>query len=419
MTEAHQTPLEAPPKGIFSKYRSLGLGTRILIWMVIGAAAGMLFGERAAVVEPLGTLFIKLLMMAAIPLVFFNLLAGLTGLSDAATVGRLSARLLVYFTLTTLFALSVGLTAAALLQPGRNMTLTESIQDDVGSVPGVVDLLLDFVPDNVFASFASGNVVQVVIFAVLLGIATLALGPERRQQAANAYALGAELFRKLVDVVLLTAPLGIGALTAVALGRYGDALFGPLGLFILGVIGGQIVVVALYWILLTTLSDWSPPRFLKETGTLWATTAATCSSLASLAVGLDVAERMRFPQSVYGFTLPLGAQINKDGTSVFLAMVLAFTAQAAGVEFTAGTIGMALLIGLLLSQGSAGIPGGGFVISLVLVQAFQLPLELAAIVGGIYRLVDIGNTTVNIMGDMVGTAIISRAEERRLATEPA
>ena len=212
MTQPAEPSPQTPRRGIFSKYRRLGLGTRILIWMVIGAAAGLLLGEPAAVVEPLGTLFIKLLMMAAIPLVFFNLLAGFTGLSDAATVGRLSLRLLVYFTLTTLFALSVGLAGAALLQPGRNMTLTEAVQDDVGTVPGVIDLLLDFVPDNVFASFASGNVVQVVIFAVLLGVATLALGPERREQAARAYALGADLFRKLVDVVLLTAPLGIGAL---------------------------------------------------------------------------------------------------------------------------------------------------------------------------------------------------------------
>ncbi len=398
---------------MLSRYRALGLGTRILIWMVVGGAAGLIFGERAALVEPLGTLFIKLLMMAAIPLVFFNLLAGLTGLSDASAVGRLSVRALVYFGLTTVFALLVGLGAAWILQPGREMTLTEAVQDDVGTVPGVVDLLLGFVPDNPVASFATGNVVQVVLFAVLLGIATLALGPERRGQAVRLYELGAELFRKLVDVVLYTAPLGIGALTAVALGRYGDALFGPLGLFIVGVLGGQVVVFALYWVLLTWWSDWSPPRFLKETGTLWATTAATCSSLASLAVGLDVAERMKLPPSVYAFTLPLGAQINKDGTSVFLAMVLAFTAQAAGMQWTPGTVGMAVLIGLLLSQGSAGIPGGGFVISLVLVQAFQLPLELAAIVGGIYRLVDIGNTTINIMGDMVGTAVIARAEERR------
>jgi Na+/H+-dicarboxylate symporter len=384
--------------------------------MVIGAVGGLVFGERAAVVEPLGDLFIRLLMMAAVPLVFFNLLAGLTGLGNAAELGRLATRTLAYFWITTLIALSLGLVAAALLNPGQGMQLTETVQDNVGAVPNVVDLLLGFVPDNPVAAFAEANVVQVVVFAVLLGLATLALPEGRRAQAANLYALGAELFRKLVDIVLYVAPVGIGALTAVALGVYGDRIFGPLGLFIVGVIGGQLVMFAIYMVLLATLSDRPPGHFLKQTGTVWATTSATCSSLASLAVALDVAERIRMPRSIYGFTLPLGAQINKDGTALFLSMVIAFTAQAAGVEWSAGSVVMVILVGFLLSQGSAGIPGGGFVISLVYVQAFQLPLEIAAIVGGIYRLVDIGNTTFNVMGDMVGTAIIERDESRRKAT---
>ena len=123
------------------------------------------------------------------------------------------------------------------------------------------------------------------------------------------------------------------------------------------------------------------------------------------------------PRAVYSFTLPLGAQLNKDGTSVMLGAVLMFTAQAAGVTFSPVELVTVVLIGLLLSEGSGGIPGGGFVIALIYVQAFNLPIEVAAIVGGIYRLVDMGNTTVNIMGDMVGTAIIARSEEKRIASE--
>ncbi len=415
-TERHITP--AHPS-LWRRYGGLGLGTRILIWMVIGAVAGLAFGERVAVVEPLGTLFIRLLMMAAVPLVFFNLLAGLTGLGGAAALGRLASRTLAYFWITTLIALALGLAAAALLQPGLGMQLTETVQDNVGSVPNVVDLLLGFVPDNPAAAFADANVVQVVVFAVLLGLGTLALPDDRRAQAADLYALGAELFRKLVDIVLYVAPLGIGALTAVALGLYGDRIFGPLGLFIVGVLGGQLVMFGIYMALLATLSGRPPIRFLKETGTVWATTAATCSSLASLAVSLEVAERIKMPRSIYGFTLPLGAQINKDGTALFLAAVVAFTAQAAGVEWSAGSIVMVMVVGFLLSQGSAGIPGGGFVISLVYVQALQLPLEIAAIVGGIYRLVDIGNTTFNVMGDMVGTAIIEHDESKRNSEQKA
>jgi Na+/H+-dicarboxylate symporter len=165
--------------------------------------------------------------------------------------------------------------------------------------------------------------------------------------------------------------------------------------------------------LLRLFTDRRPGRFLAETGPLWATTAATTSSLASLSVSLEMAEEIRLPRSLYSFTLPLGAQLNKDGTSVMLGAVLLFTAQAAGVEFAPAALVSVLLIGLLLSEGSGGIPGGGFVIALIYVQAFNLPIEVAAIVGGIYRLVDMGNTTINVMGDMIGTSLVAASEANR------
>ena len=139
--------------------------------------------------------------------------------------------------------------------------------------------------------------------------------------------------------------------------------------------------------------------------------------MASLAVALEVAEdRLKLPRQVYAFTLPLGAQLNKDGTSVMLGAVLLFTAQAAGVSFPPSAFVSIVLIGLLLSEGSGGIPGGGFVIALIYVQAFNLPIEVAAIVGGIYRLVDMGNTTVNVMGDLVGTSLVAHSEAKREVT---
>ena len=165
--------------------------------------------------------------------------------------------------------------------------------------------------------------------------------------------------------------------------------------------------------LLRLLTDRRPANFLKDTVPLWATTAATTSSLASLTVALETAGRIRLPQALYSFTLPLGAQLNKDGTSVMLGAVLMFTAQAAGVEFAPASFLSIILIGLLLSEGSGGIPGGGFVIALIYVQAFNLPIEVAAIVGGIYRLVDMGNTTINVMGDLVGTALVAHSESKR------
>ena len=397
--------------------RSIGLGTQILVGMILGAMGGLFLGERAAVVEPIGDFFIRLLLMAAVPLVFFNLLAGLTALTDLRTFGRLSAKIVGYYLITTASALTLGLTAMHLVRPGVGMTLTGSVDAAIGEVPAVTEILLNLIPTNIFQAFAEGNVAQLVVVAVMLGITTLFLPTEPRDLLRRGYAALAELFRKLVDGILFVAPLGIGALMAVTVGRYGAQLFGPMARFLLGVWGTQLLMMGVYMVLLVLLTDRRPWRFLRELGPLWATTIATTSSLASLSVALEMAERIKLPRPVYSFTLPLGAQINKDGTSIMLSAILIFTAQAAGVEFSLAQLVTILLVGLLLSEGSGGIPGGGFVIALIFVQAFNLPLEVAAIVGGIYRLVDMGNTTINVMGDMVGTAIVSHSERARLAPE--
>ena len=404
---------DATPGTSSARRPGMGLGTQILIGMVLGSFLGAVLGERVTVIQPVGDLFIRLLVLAAIPLVFFNLLAGLTALSDVRTFGRLATKIMSYYVVTDLVGLSLGLAAVALLRPGVGMQLTEQVEGTVGAVPSIGDVLLGMVPSNVFRAFADGNVVQLVVVAVLLGIATLMLTGSTRDRLSVAFSDLAALFRRLVDLILLVAPLGIGALMAVTVGRYGASLLGPMTKFLLGVYAGQLVIFVGYMVLLRAFTDRRPLQFLRDTGPLWATTAATTSSLASLSVGLEIAEKIRLPRSLYSFTLPLGAQLNKDGTSVMLGAVLLFTAQAASVDFTAASFLTILFVGLLLSVGSGGIPGGGFVIALIYVQAFNLPIEVAAIVGGIYRLVDMGNTTINVMGDMVGTSLLAHSEAAR------
>lgn len=387
----------------------MGLGTRILIGMVIGSVAGGVVGPGIVVIQPIGDLFIRLLVLAAIPLVFFNLLAGLTALSDVRTFGRLAARIMSYFVLTDVIALCLGLASMAILRPGVGMQLTEEVEGTVGTVPGIADVLLGMVPTNAFRAFSDGNVVQIVVIAVLVGVATLMMPTEPRARLAAAYHDLSALLRRLVDLILLTAPLGIGALMAVTVGRYGASLIGPMTRFLFGVYAAQFVVFLGYMLLLKLFTERAPGRFLRNTGPLWATTSATTSSLASLSVSLETAGRIGLPPPIYSFTLPLGAQLNKDGTSVMLGAVFLFTAQAAGVTFAPAAFMSIVLIGLLLSEGSGGIPGGGFVIALIYVQAFNLPIEVAAIVGGIYRLVDMGNTTINVMGDLIGTSLVARS----------
>jgi len=397
---------------IYKRYRKLSLGTKILIFMVIGVVAGIIFGERATVVQPLGDLFIRLLMMAAFPLIFFNLLAGMTSLTDVHRLGRISLKIFIYFFLTTAMAMILGMILMYLLKPGVGMQLTGQVEKNIGEIPKVADIFLNLVPENIFQSFSSGQIIQVVVFAVLLGVAAIMLPKEYREPLQKIFDVLARLFRQLVIVLMYFGPIGIGALMASTIGQYGTAIFGPLAVFIGGVYGAIFLMIVIYLVLLPLLARKSPFAFLKETAPLYATTIATCSSLASLTVGLEVAEeRVKLPRSIYSFTLPLGAQLNKDGTAAMLAAVLVFTAQAAGIEFSLTSQITVVLFGILLTTGVGGIPGGGIVMALIFVKAFHLPLEIAVIVGGIYRLIDMGITTSNIMGDMVGTVIVSHSEE--------
>jgi proton glutamate symport protein len=396
--------------GLRGALGAMGLGTRILLGMVVGAFLGAVLGERILFIEPLGDLFVRLLILAAVPLVFVNLLAGLTTLTDLKTLGRVAGKILGFFFATTIVALLFGIAAMAILRPGVGMTLQGVVEEEVGVAPSVIQILMDLVPENLFQAFAEGDVAQVVVVAVFIGIATLLLPEAPRDRLRKAFADLADLFRKFVDLILLVAPYGIGALMAVTIGRYGSELFGPMARFIAGVTAAHLVMILLYMVLLRLFTTRRPWDFLRETWSVWATTISTTSSLASLSVGLDVAEQMQLPRSIYAFTLPLGAQINKDGTAAMLSAVVIFTMQAAGVPMTAGDLFTVVLMGFLLSAGSGGIPGGGFVVALIMVEAFSLPLELAVIVGGIYRLIDMGNTTANIMGDMVGTVILADRE---------
>ncbi|MGH9944259.1 MAG: dicarboxylate/amino acid:cation symporter, partial [Pyrinomonadaceae bacterium] len=381
---------------VWRRYRRLSPGVKILIFMALGVAAGVVFGERARIVQPAGDLFIRLLMMASLPLVFFNLLAGLTTMTELRTLGRVGGKIMLFYAFTGVAAMTFGIFIMRLVRPGVGMGLTGEVKDTYGQVPRLSDVLLNLVPENVFAAFSAGQVTQVVVFAIFLGVATLLLAEEQRAPLRRGFNLLAELLRKLVVMLLSLAPLGIGALAAGTVGQHGAKIFGPLVLFLVGVWSGHVAVFLLYMLLLYVFARRAPLRFLKQTGPLYATAAATCSSLASLVVALDLSEKaLRIPRYIYSFTLPLGAQINKDGTAVMLVGVLFFTAQAAGVEFAPASYLTIVLMGLILTAGSAGIPGGGFVIALVFVKAFDLPLEIAVIVGGVYRLIDVGNTVIN------------------------
>ncbi len=217
----------------YTFYSRFSLGARILVFMVLGGVVGFFVGEPATAVQPLGDLFIKLLIMAAVPLIFFNLLAGMTGLADLKAFRRLLIKTFVFYGATTILAMTAGLSVISLVKPGLGMELTSNIDSSVDDIPIPVEILVGLFPENVFAAFASGNVSQIVVFSIFLGIATVLLPTDKRKTLSNGFALIAELLRMLVNIIMRFGPIGIGALAAATLGQYGSQIFGPLSFFIL------------------------------------------------------------------------------------------------------------------------------------------------------------------------------------------
>lgn len=395
----------------WSLWQQIPRGSGILGGLILGAVAGLVFGAQTEVVRPVGDLFIRLLMMASIPLIFFNLLSALTGFPQTGGIGRIALRIGAYFVFTTLVALSLGLIAVHLIQPGAGFELRGEVAQDIGRLPDAKEILVGLVPRNAFAAFAEGRVTQVVVFAALLGVASRALPIEQREKIHAGCDLLTAWMRSLVELILLVAPIGVAALAAVMIGEHGLSLAASLAKFAASVWTAQAALVCVYLLLLYFIARRRPLEFLKQSYPVIATAAATASSLATLPVTLDVAEkRLNLPRHIVAFTVPLGAQINKDGTSVFLSAVLLFTAQAAGIQFALVDIILILIVGLLLSEGSNGIPGGGLIVAFVFVEAFHLPTEIVAVIAGIFHLIDMSNTTLNCVSDLVGAALVTHFE---------
>jgi Na+/H+-dicarboxylate symporter len=397
--------------GTWHWYRQRSIGTQIFIGMAIGAIVGIAMGPSAAKLKPVGDIFIRLLVMAAIPLIFFTLMSGLTTIREAGFVGRLTARILVYYVVTSVIAFAIAIVVMEAIQPGAGFQLKGQVKGEIGQVPSFATIVVDIFPNNIAEAFAKGNVTQIVVFGVFLGIAALWMEEHHRARVVAFFDTGRALLTRLVAVIIAFAPIGLGVLTAYSVGVYGSKIAGPLIKFIGAIYLSEIAMFGVIMLLLYAIARVSPVFFLKRTYPLYLTTAGTTSSLASLPQALQIAEeRLHIPRNVCGFTLPFGVQFTKDGTGIFLAAILLFAAQSQGQVLELGTIVVIVLTGLLLATGSGGVPGGGLVVGLVFVKAFGLPIEIAVLIGGIYHIIDMGNTTINVMNDMVATVIASRLE---------
>jgi Na+/H+-dicarboxylate symporter len=395
------------------RYKKIPLLTKLFIATLLGVVAGAVVGRPIVAIQPLGTVFLNLLRMAALPLIIVNLIAGISSLDDPKVFGRIGVKILVYYALTTIIAIAVGLAVAYVFSPGTGFVLEGKYEGAIEKIPSLGDTLVGLIPVNIFAALSSGRFDQIVVFSAFVGIAVLFLNREDRLNLSKGFNLLARLFNKLVGIAMGYAPMGVFALMAVTTGKYGGALFGFVAKYLGATYIAILIQIVVYLIFLLVFSKTSPLFFFKKASPLIITTLSTCSSLAAVPVSLSCSDDLGVPRSISSFTIPLGSQINKDGNGIMLALAFLFAAQAVNAPLSLAVIVNVIFISLILTTGAGGVPGGGIVSIAIVLDAFGLPLEVIGFISGIFALMDMGLTTMNCLGDLVGTVIVSNSEKAR------
>ena len=389
------------------KYWSgLALHKKIFVMLLLGIVVGWVAGPKAEILQPLGDVFIRLLRMLIVPLVFFTLSSGVTKMGSPSNLRRVGGFVVTYYLLSSLLAAAVGCAVAFVIRPGIG---AEGILGTVGEIKAAsysaVASILNWIPTNPVEAMANANMLQIIFFSLIVGIALLLLD-KKTENFRRFLQEGAEVMIQITDFVMKFAPYGIFALVAILVGTIGDKMMSAVLKFILAdYIAVGIVLLVIYP---PILKFFSVPvlRFFRHIFPAMLVAATTTSSAATLPVSMQVAEeKLGLPEPIYGFALPLGNTVNMNGMAVAIGVIAVFALDLFQVSITPGLLFQIVYLGLLLSIGAAGVKGAGIVMSTVLLETLGLPLSLIPILAAIWPIIDIAHTTANITGDLVGSTV--------------
>ncbi len=404
---------------------------RVLLGLLMGVAFGFAIGGVSAnnptgvdgktilteYVKPVGTVFINMIKMVVIPLIFFSLVSGITSMTNAESFKRIGFKAVSAFLMTGAVAVCIGLLFGSIFHPGVGVDLS-ALKAQVGSVApasapkevSLIQIFVDMVSTNIFKSMADDHILQVVVFAIFVGITLNSLG-EKVQNLTDICKSAAQLVFKMIETVIKFSPYGVFALTSWVVGTQGlEILFALLKL--VGVVMGALFTqYILFGVMVIVFARISPMPFYRKMAEAQLLAFSTSSSKATLSTAMRVVnEKIGVSKSTTSFVLPLGASINMDGTAIYLGICALFFSQAYGIPIDGHHYFILILTATLGSIGAAGIPGGSLIMMGMVLTSVGLPLEGIALIAGVDRILDMMRTTVNITGDSLITMLVDKSE---------
>ncbi|QHS21817.1 dicarboxylate/amino acid:cation symporter [Virgibacillus sp. MSP4-1] len=401
-------------KAIWRGYIEASLILKITVALILGIIVGFIFGPDAAVLSPFGDLLLRLLKFLIIPLILFTLIVGVNQ-TKIGDLGRMGGKVFLYYVITSAFAIAVGLAIATLFNPGTGMTLpTEEFETPEN--PGFVSVLLNIVPENIVTAFNEMNLLGIIFTALAFGIAISYLRStkdysELGEQVYKVVSGLNEATLTIMKAILQYVPIGIFAIIANTVGSQGLNTLEELGSMVLVLYLALLGMLVIY-IIFMKLFNVRIGEFFKQARTPMITAFVTQSSSGTLPLTLNAARNLGLSKSLYGFSLPFGATVNMDGAAIRIAISAVFAANVMGVTLSFPDILQIVVLGTLVSIGTAGVPGAGIVMIATVFAQLGLSMEAVALLTAIDALVGMGCTALNVTGDLVGTSIINKTEKQ-------
>jgi proton glutamate symport protein len=384
----------------------------IFLGMAVGLLVGWLWPEFALNLRPLSTVFIRLIKSLIAPLIFSTLVVGIAGHGDLRQVGRMGLKALVYFEILTTLALIVGLVAVNTVKPGVGVTLQAAggASEIIASKQTLSDVVTHIVPQSIVQAAAEGEVLQIVVFALLFSLGLAAIPEQKRQVVLNFFDAVAETMFKVAGIVMLYAPIGVGAAIAVTVGSRGMSVLINLGMLIVTLYGALLVFAIAVLVPVALITGVPLKRFFDAVREPALIAFSTTSSEAALPKAFEGLEKMGVPRRIVAFVLPTGYSFNLDGSTLYLSLTSVFVAQAAGIDMPLPTQILMMVTLMLTSKGVAGVPRGALIILAGALSSFGLPLEGVAVILGVDSILDMGRTSINVIGNCLATVVVARWE---------
>ncbi len=407
--------------------KKIGLTTKIFIALIAGAIVGIalnMFASDVDIVQNVlvngifyvvGQGFIRLMQMLVVPLVFCSLICGATAIGDSKTLGKVGVKIIGFYILTTMLAVAVAVSIGLLIKPGIGLDMSQVQSAEVSTSTtepvSFAETLLNIIPKNPFSSLANGEMLQVIVFALIIGV-ILAKLQDKTQLVTNFFQQGNDIMMEMTMMVMNLAPIGVFCLIAKTFAGLGFSAMVPMFKYMGAVLLALFIqCCGVYQILLALLTRLNPLRFLKKFSPVMGFAFSTATSNATIPMNIDtLEEKIGVNRRISSFTIPLGATINMDGTSIMQGVAVVFVAQAFGIQLTPADYLTVIATATLASIGTAGVPSVGLVTLAMVFDSVGLPVAGIGLIMGIDRILDMARTAVNITGDAVCTTIVAHQD---------